>query len=163
VSLKWAHLTVLETGQNYTYRNGVMQMRAFNHPALIGFESIFNELSQAVDTPSYPPYNIAVLDDVTSMVEMAVTGVNKEDLFVTVQGKTLTVKGLPNNIHPFKKAEEQAIKYTHRGLSRKQFTREFTLSDDIEVDEVIHRNGMLYIKLVRVIPEESKVRNIEIK
>ncbi len=138
-------------------------MRAFNHPALIGFETIFNELTQAVDAPTYPPYNIAILDDVTSMVEMAVTGVDKEDLSVTVKGNILTVTGSPNNMHPFKKHDKQRREYTHRGLSTKKFSREFTLADDIQVDDVVHKNGMLYIKLLRVVPEESKIRTIEIK
>ena len=51
----------------------------------------------------------------------------------------------------------------HRGISYRQFNRKWTLLDDIVVNEAKMENGMLLIKLERVIPEEKKPRLIKIK
>ena len=50
----------------------------------------------------------------------------------------------------------------HRGISYRQFTRKWTMADDIVVSDAKMENGMLLIKLERVIPEEKKPRLLKI-
>ena len=51
----------------------------------------------------------------------------------------------------------------YSGIANRQFTRKFTLSDDIIVKDGELKDGMLRITLERVIPEEKKPRMITIK
>ena len=44
----------------------------------------------------------------------------------------------------------------HKGIAQRSFKRNFTLSDDIVVQGSRMENGMLYIELERIIPEEKK-------
>ena len=58
------------------------------------------------------------------------------------------------------KAEASNI---YRGISYRKFNRKFTLADDIVVNGASLENGMLVIKLERIVPEEKKPRKITIK
>ena len=51
----------------------------------------------------------------------------------------------------------------YSGIANRQFTRKFTISDDIVVKDGELKDGMLRITLERVIPEEKKPRMITIK
>ena len=51
----------------------------------------------------------------------------------------------------------------YSGIANRQFTRKFTLSDDIVVKDGELKDGMFRITLERVIPEEKKPRMITIK
>ena len=50
-----------------------------------------------------------------------------------------------------------------KGIAQRSFKRNFTLSDDIVVQGSRMENGMLYIELERIIPEEKKPKTIGIK
>ena len=50
----------------------------------------------------------------------------------------------------------------HHGIANREFSRRFTLNADIEVQNCELKNGMLMIKLERVIPEEKKPKTIPI-
>ena len=49
------------------------------------------------------------------------------------------------------------------GISRRQFKRTFTLSDDMVVNDAGFKDGMLTVKLEKIIPDEKKPRTIDIK
>ena len=53
--------------------------------------------------------------------------------------------------------------WLHKGIAQRSFKRNFTLSDDVVVQGSRMENGMLYIELERIIPEEKKPKTIEIK
>ena len=57
---------------------------------------------------------------------------------------------------------EENTNYVHRGIAKRQFEREFTLSDDIVVKGCDLSNGMLTIEHEKVIPEEKRARLIPI-
>ena len=56
-----------------------------------------------------------------------------------------------------------AFDWIHKGIAQRAFKRNFTLSDDIVVQGSRMENGMLYIELERIIPEEKKPKTIAIK
>jgi molecular chaperone IbpA len=86
---------------------------------------------------------------------MALAGFGKEDIQVEVVESTLSIRSVKEN------SEDDETVY--RGISYRRFERKFTLADDLIVKSANLENGMLYIDLERVVPEEKKPRLIEVK
>jgi molecular chaperone IbpA len=61
-----------------------------------------------------------------------------------------------------KKSGDSSDEYLHQGLAKRAFTRTWTLSDDVEVKDVSYIDGLLTVKLNRVIPEHQKRKVYEI-
>ena len=130
----------------------------FNDPFFIGFNrqvARMNEVHQHSINQSYPPFDIIKVDDDNFCINVAVAGFSKDDLSVSVEDQTLTVKG---NIEADK--EDQFI---HKGIATRKFTRTFSLAEYIEVKSAEVENGMLCVMLEREIPEAKKPKQIKIK
>jgi molecular chaperone IbpA len=127
--------------------------------ALIGFDRLFNDVERRfanqVQT-NYPPYNILKHDDDLFEIEIAVAGFDKEDISIEVDQNLLTIKGQ-------RLKEEDASMYLHRGLAARDFERTFTLAEHMEVGDAELTNGILRVKLTRIVPEALKPRLIAIK
>ena len=108
-------------------------------------------------TGGYPPYNI-VRDGEKFQIEIALAGIAKEDLEITVAEGVLTVEHTPEG-----EVESSGWEWLHKGISQRHFKRNFTLSDDIVVNGSRMENGMLFIELERIVPDEKKPRTIQIK
>lgn len=125
--------------------------------ALIGFDSMFNNFERRFANSvsgNYPPHNVIKLDDNNYEIQVAVTGFDKEDVSVELDQNILIVTaGRPQ--------EEERV-YLHRGLAQRNFVKHFPLAEHIEVRGAEQKNGVLTIKLERVIPEALKPRRIEI-
>ena len=50
----------------------------------------------------------------------------------------------------------------HQGISRRYFSKTFTVSDDTEIKGAELKDGLLKISLERIIPDSKKARTIEI-
>jgi len=131
--------------------------RAFQ--ASVGFDSFFSRLfdvdSGATASTGYPPYNIKKTGEYAYQIEMALAGFSKDELQVEVVDGSLSIKTVPSE-------KEEENDFLHRGIAKRQFSRRFTLSDDVVVKGADLYNGLLTIDLERVIPEEKKPRNIPI-
>ena len=138
-------------------------------PYAVGFDRVFDQLqnyaTNNVTSTGFPPYNIRKDGEYDFVIEIALAGLSKDDIEVEVADGVLTVRNTNREAADSAKAEEGAIEGTllHRGISYRQFNRKWTLLDDIVVNEAKMENGMLLIKLERVIPEEKKPRLIKIK
>jgi|TARA_R100001163_G_C5003922_1_gene152130 molecular chaperone IbpA len=125
---------------------------------LIGIDRIFDQFKQTQQNvqTNYPPYNIVKVgkDNYKYVIEMAVAGHTMDSIDVTVEKQILTVKGAG--------AEKTDTDYIHKGISQRGFTRTFTLADTIKVKGANIVNGILYIELENVIPEEDKPKTIKI-
>jgi molecular chaperone IbpA len=86
---------------------------------------------------------------------MAVAGFSPTELDVTVQENTLLITG---------KAQKQDDNggYLHRGIARRAFERRFSLADHMKVTGANLDNGLLYVDVVREVPEAAKPRTIKI-
>ncbi len=51
----------------------------------------------------------------------------------------------------------------HRGISKRWFSKSFTIADDVEVKGAELKDGLLKISMERIIPEGKKARTIEVK
>lgn len=128
--------------------------------ALIGFDRIFNDIERRFANSTqnnYPPFNILQHDENSYEIEIAVAGFNREDIRIEVDQDTLTISGQRS------KEEVEHSKYIHEGLAARDFERVFALADHMEVGEAEMTNGILRVKITRVIPEELKPRLITIK
>ena len=47
-------------------------------------------------------------------------------------------------------------KYSHKGISHKNFSRNWQLADDVEVESVEFKDGLLTITLMKELPEKQK-------
>jgi molecular chaperone IbpA len=127
--------------------------------ALIGFDQLFDNVERRVAGQlqnNYSPYNIIKHDDNTFEIEVAVAGFDKSDITVEVDQDLITIKGR-------RLKDDDASKYLHRGLAARDFERTWTLADHMEVGEAEMTNGILSVKLTRIIPEALKPRLITIK
>ena len=145
-----------------TLRNA-LQAFDYNHmtPYAVGFDRTFDRLFDYVthqaESTGYPPYNIQKTEDYKFEIEMALAGFDKKDIEIEVAEGVLTVKSLRD------KDTGATDDYTlYKGISQRNFTRKFTLADDIVVDSAELKNGMLTISLERIVPEEKKPQLIQI-
>jgi len=122
----------------------------------IGFDRLFDVLDEVQRTAeeSYPPYNIERLDENRFQISVALAGFISEEVALTVEHNVLTLEG--------RKGEKDGRTFLHRGISARDFKRQFTLADHVEVKGARFENGLLVIDLVREIPEAMKPRRIEI-
>jgi molecular chaperone IbpA len=109
-------------------------------------------------TVNFPPYNIVKTGDYTYDVELALAGFSKEDITVDYADNILSVKSVKNTDE---NKENDGV--LHRGISKRYFSKSFTIADDVEVKGAELKDGLLKISLERIVPEGKKPRTIEVK
>ena len=128
-------------------------------PHFVGFDSLFDRLNEHYSlhtTTNFPPYNIRKLEENKWQVEVALAGYDKKDIEVkTIEGK-LIVATVDNE----KSKEDSEL--VHRGISQRKFSRTWSMADDAVVNEAKMEDGMLYVKIERVVPDEKKPKLIKI-
>ena len=127
---------------------------------MLGFERMFDDVEKYLSmdvqkTSTFPPHNIIKLDDNRYIVELAVAGFAKDEIEITAEDGTLTVKGE-------RKEKETDVTYLHRGIGTRSFTKTLTVADTIEVRGAEFKDGILRIGLENIIPDHKKPRKIEI-
>ena len=129
------------------------------HRATIGFDRLFDEIErQFANSPNgngYPPYNIAQINDDEFMISLAVAGFGMDNLDITKDGNVLKIEGTAP-----KGGED--VNYLHKGIGGRNFRREFTLADHVEVANASLELGMLAIHLKREVPKELQPKKIKI-
>lgn len=129
--------------------------RFFN--SLVGVDRILdqlNDISMLPKVSNFPPYNIRKDGEYTYVIEMAVAGFTREEIDITINQSKLTIVG--------SKPEEVGVSYIHKGIANRDFTREFTLADSIEVKSASMENGILVVMLENIIPEHKKMKKLDI-
>ena len=51
----------------------------------------------------------------------------------------------------------------HRGISKRWFSKSFTIADDVEIKGAELKDGLLKVSMERIVPEGKKARTIEVK
>jgi|TARA_B100002019_G_scaffold220004_1_gene192683 molecular chaperone IbpA len=124
----------------------------------VGFDRLFDEFfrlqSSTKNVPNYPPYNL-VKDGDSYTIEMAMAGLTDKDVDVVLEDRTLTIS--------YEKSEEDSDEgVIHKGLAQRSFKRSFNLADDIEVQKAQLKNGLLSIRMERIVPDEKKPQKIKL-
>ena len=129
------------------------------HRATIGFDQMFTELErQFANSPNgngYPPYNIAQINEDEYMISLAVAGFGMDNLEIEKDGKMLRIEGTAP------KGDDE-VNYLHKGIGGRNFRRESTLADHVEVESAGLELGMLNVHLKRNVPEELQPKKIKI-
>ena len=118
--------------------------------------SLMENALRADNQPSYPPYNIELVDENSYRITMAVAGFSQDEIEIEVENDTLTVAAS-------KAKEEGARRYLHQGIAARSFKRQFQLADHVKVNAARLENGLLHIDLQREVPEALKPRRIAIE
>jgi len=134
-------------------------------PVTVGFDNMFDHFERMFEDDftfstysNFPPYNIVKTGDFTYDVELALAGFSKDDITVDYADNVLSVKSVK------KEGENKdADGVLHRGISKRQFSKTFTIADDVEVKGAELKDGLLKISMERIIPEGKKPRSITIK
>lgn len=125
-------------------------------PVGIGMEDMFRRLDALADSGNnYPPYNIVKIDDEIQQLQVALAGYDKDSIEVAIEKNVLSVS-VPTGI-------VTEGEYVHKGIAQRSFARNWQLSDDTKVDDVMFKDGMLYITLKKEVPEENKRKLLPIK
>ncbi|SVC48643.1 uncharacterized protein METZ01_LOCUS301497 [marine metagenome] len=126
------------------------------HKTLLGFDRLVEDF-QSFNNAGYPPYNVEKSGDDKYQITLALAGFVRDDIKINIQEGTLTVTGEKAD------SKDDGIEYLHRGIANRSFTRNWSLAEYVEVVEAKMENGMLYIALERLVPEEKKPKSIKIK
>ena len=133
------------------------QFRKYD-PFSIGFADVFDQLEktskQLQKAATYPPYNIRKVTDSKFVIEMAVAGFGKSDIEVTLEGNKLVVKGNASD------DDSNIEDFIYKGIANRNFTREFTLADKVEIENAELVNGMLKIGLANMVKIQDAIKKI---
>ena len=119
-------------------------------PVSLGVEEMFRRLDTLVDSTAgnYPPYNIIQVSETEQYLEIALAGIAKEDIEVSVERGVLTVKTVEPKV--------DTREYVHKGVATRTFAKNWQLGDTAVVDEPRYENGMLIIPVRLEIPEAQQ-------
>jgi molecular chaperone IbpA len=120
-----------------------------------------NEIERKLDqSTSFPPYNIIRHDEENATIEFAVAGYKKDDIEITVHPHPQNYKVL-EVASDRESAEEEAV-YEHRGIARRKFRSRLPLTEDWNVTGAFCEDGILFVNLHKIIPEDKKPQVIDI-
>ncbi len=145
------------------------QLSIFNQlrPVTVGFDNVFDHFERMFNddffnapTVNYPPYNIVKTGVNTYNVEVALAGFSRDDVSVEFAEGILTIKSKDRTVSEKQDADGDII---HKGISKRYFSKSFTVSDDVEIKGAELKDGLLTVSLERIVPESKKARVIEIK
>jgi molecular chaperone IbpA len=131
-------------------------------PMTVGFDNIFDHFERLFDndfTPStYPFYDIVKSGENKYDVEVALAGFNKDNITCEYADGLLTIKS--KEVKDVKKDNEDIL---HKGISRRYFSKSFTISDDVEVKGATFKDGLLKVSMEKIVPESKKPKTITIR
>ena len=136
-------------------------------PVTVGFDNVFDHFESMFDegmfrmptATNFPPYNIVKTGEYTYDVELALAGFSKDDIEVHYENNMLTVKSKQKDKSEAKDSEG----VIHRGISKRWFSKSFTIADDVEIKGAELKDGLLKVSMERIVPEGKKARTIEVK
>ena len=115
------------------------------------FDSIFDSWSKA---QSFPFYNVVKYGKGKYGLELGLAGFNKKNVSVEYKDGVLTVSG---------QVEDKEKEYVEKGLAFRKFFKQFSLRNDVVVDEAEMKDGVLTVKFGVNEPEEIPAQKVEVK
>ena len=136
-------------------------------PITVGFDNMFDHFEHMMDDSffrgtmgNFPPYNIVKTGENTYDVELALAGFSKKDIEVEYKENQLTVKSKKQDKQEETDEDGNII---HRGISKRMFSKSFTIANDVEVKGAELKDGLLKVSMERIIPDHKKAKTIDIK
>ena len=166
IALKGSSKVLAYTKEEIMNKNA---LSIFNQlrPVSVGFDNVFNHFEKMFEddyfnapTVNYPPYNIVKTGENKYDVEVALAGYNKKDINIEYADNLLTIKSVKDSNSAKKDSESGVL---HKGISKRFFSKTFTIADDTEVKSAELKDGLLKVSLERIIPEAKKPKVIKIQ
>jgi molecular chaperone IbpA len=125
----------------------------------VGFENTFGDLIslREMGFVAFPPHNIRKHEN-KYYIDLAVAGMAKEDLKITLEDSLLTVAGKTGAV-----PEEKGMEYVYKGIAERAFSKAWRLGEHTKVLGADLVDGTLTVELEQVVPEGERLRTIEIK
>jgi len=120
------------------------------HGSVLPSQWLHDRKEAVCSMPSFPHSNVWLSPDMNTLnMEFALAGYSKEEVSVTVNGNTISVRVAPNS------AERDSIDI-HNGISRKRadFSMNVDKSYDAKKAETSFADGLLRLRMTKV--EESR-------
>ena len=132
--------------QRYHSENLPELMKIINRNG-IGMDDYLDRFFNDDYSSNYPPYNLIHLNNVESVLEIALAGFSKKDIKVYTEYGKLIIEGKKET------KDNDSVNYAHQGLAQRSFNRTWQLSDDVKVKDVEFKDGLLTVKLGKIVPE----------
>ncbi len=126
------------------------------HRSVIGFDRMASLLDAAsvATQPTYPPYNVELVEENRYRITMAVAGFSEAELEITSEQSTLVISG--------KQTADSDKTFLYQGIAARNFERKFQLAEHVKVVDAALVNGLLHVELEREVPAAMRPRNIMI-
>jgi molecular chaperone IbpA len=115
------------------------------------FRTMFDNLAKA---QSFPFYNVVKYGNSEYGIELGLAGFNKKNVKVQYKGGVLTVSG---------QIDDKEKDYIEKGLAARKFFKQFSLHEDVVVNEAEMEDGVLTIKFGVKEPKEIEGMDIKVK
>jgi len=127
----------------------------------IGIDRLFDRIVSQIDSAAstnYPPYDIVRTGDETYEIRVAVAGFTQAEIDVEFNNGQLIVKGEKNA----EATPQLEVEYLHHGISGRSFVRTFSVAEYVEVRDAVLADGILTVKLERLVPESQRPKKIAV-
>lgn len=128
----------------------------------VGIDRLFDRITSQIDAAAtggnYPPYDIVRTGPDQYEIRVAVAGFRQGEIDVEFHEGRLTVNGRAED-----RNEGIEFEYLHNGIAHRSFQRQFTLADYVEVRGAVLHDGILTVKLERIVPESQRPKSIAIE
>jgi len=126
----------------------------------IGMDRLFDRITSQIDAAAsggnYPPYDIVRTGEDRYEIRVAAAGFKQGEIEVEFHEGKLTVFGNKST------EVREDVDYIHHGISNRNWLRSFSLADYVEVNSADMVDGILTIKLARMVPDTMKPKKISI-
>ena len=116
---------------------------------------LFRQFENRLASSARTDYNLQQTAENNYRITFAVPGFTQDEIGIESYENTLWVSGS-------EAADAETTEYLYQGLPKREFKRQFYLPDHVKVTGATLENGLLYVDLVREIPETLKPRKIEV-
>ena len=118
------------------------------------FDNIFSNMSMGSAFKSFPFYNVVKYGKGEYGIELGLAGFNKKNVKVQYKDGVLTISG---------QVEDKEKDYIEKGLAARKFFKQFSLHQDVVVNEAEMEDGVLTVKFGIKEPKEIEGQDIKIK
>jgi|TARA_B100000768_G_C11248869_1_gene363110 molecular chaperone IbpA len=136
-------------------------------PFTVGFDDMFNHFDHMVDhlphmtaANSYPPYDIVKTGSLTYDIQVALAGYSKKDISISFEDNILKIESVKSKDEKEVEDNEGVL---HRGIAKRNFSKGFTIADDVKIIGAELKDGLLKVSLEKIVPDHKKARTINIK
>ena len=136
-------------------------------PFTVGFDDMFAHFDHMVDhlphmtaANSYPPYDIVKTGSLTYDIQVALAGYSKKDISVSFENNILKIESVKSKEE---KEVEENEGMLHKGIAKRNFSKGFTIADDVKIIGAELKDGLLKVSLEKIVPDHKKARTINIK